>query len=723
MTVKFEIKDQLAKLLATEDLVVEHRKVSTASFNVDTRVLTLPMWEKASNNVYDLLVGHEVGHALFTPNVDLSQYKAPQSFINVTEDARIEKLIKRKFPGLCKTFFRGYWELNEQDFFEIDGLDIEEIALIDRINLYYKGSNEMVFSDNEKELLSKTGNTETFEEACKVAEEIYAFMKEEKKKKKEEQEKIDDATPSADMEGQVKSESGQSTDMDGEETEEQKTDKLEDGMYEDDISGAGSSTSVPDIQMGGDNFDIEEALTDKNLSKNLVDNLINLNSDSREMTYVSVPSVDTKTVVVSPQDVWEYYERITKELEESEDVRYYYYKNPDELNDEYQSFKQSAKKEVNYLVKEFECRKSATAYARSTTARTGILDTTKLHTYKFNEDLFKKISILPEGKNHGLIFILDWSGSMSGVIQDTVKQLLNLVWFCKKVKIPFNVYAFTNEWYRNCDDTKISQVPYGELLHQKFVDNELKVSNCFNLLNMMSSDSSISEFERQCRNLFCLAFNSSSSYNYPRLSLSGTPLNEALVTLHSLIPEFKSKYKVEKLNTIILTDGEAQSMSYNKAYTDRRDGEMVYGSHNVSGYFCSLRDRKLGRTYNIDSDWTALTKVLLHNLSEKFSDVNFIGIRLLGGGEARRFISSSVGFDFDKTDAMMKLWKKQKSIALDNTGYKKYFGMSAATLSNEDTFQVQEDATKTQIKRAFSKSLNAKKLNKKILSQFMELIA
>ena len=56
MTVKFEIKDQLAKLLATEDLVVEHRKVSTASFNVDTRVLTLPMWEKASNNVYDLPV-------------------------------------------------------------------------------------------------------------------------------------------------------------------------------------------------------------------------------------------------------------------------------------------------------------------------------------------------------------------------------------------------------------------------------------------------------------------------------------------------------------------------------------------------------------------------------------------------------------------------------------------------------------------------------------------
>jgi hypothetical protein len=68
MPVNHEIKSQLAKLLATEDLVVEHKKVETACFNVQTRVLTLPMWEKASNIVYDLLVGHEVGHALYTPD-------------------------------------------------------------------------------------------------------------------------------------------------------------------------------------------------------------------------------------------------------------------------------------------------------------------------------------------------------------------------------------------------------------------------------------------------------------------------------------------------------------------------------------------------------------------------------------------------------------------------------------------------------------------------------
>ena len=67
MAVNYEIKSQLAKLLATEDLVVEHKDINTAQFNVQTRVLTLPMWDKASNFVYDMLVGHEVGHALYTP--------------------------------------------------------------------------------------------------------------------------------------------------------------------------------------------------------------------------------------------------------------------------------------------------------------------------------------------------------------------------------------------------------------------------------------------------------------------------------------------------------------------------------------------------------------------------------------------------------------------------------------------------------------------------------
>ncbi len=49
--------------------------------------------------------------------------------------------------------------------------------------------------------------------------------------------------------------------------------------------------------------------------------------------------------------------------------------------------------------------------------------------------IFKKVTVLPDGKNHGLVFILDWSGSMNSVMLDTVKQLYNLIWFCRKISL------------------------------------------------------------------------------------------------------------------------------------------------------------------------------------------------------------------------------------------------------------------------------------------------
>ena len=65
-----EVKGKLAKLLATENLLIEHRNVETAQFDVVRRVLTLPVWNISSESVYDLLVSHEVGHALFTDSRD-----------------------------------------------------------------------------------------------------------------------------------------------------------------------------------------------------------------------------------------------------------------------------------------------------------------------------------------------------------------------------------------------------------------------------------------------------------------------------------------------------------------------------------------------------------------------------------------------------------------------------------------------------------------------------
>ena len=177
MTVKHEIKSQLAKLLATEDLMVEHKNVETAQFNVHTRVLQLPNWN-TSNRVYDSLVAHEVGHALFTPDVDPPK-SVPHTFINITEDARIEKLMKRKYMGLAKTFYRGYNELADNDFFEIDGKDLDTLNLADRVNLYFKIGSfvNISFSSTETPIVNLIKNAETFEEAVSAAEALYNFCK------------------------------------------------------------------------------------------------------------------------------------------------------------------------------------------------------------------------------------------------------------------------------------------------------------------------------------------------------------------------------------------------------------------------------------------------------------------------------------------------------------------------------------------------------------------
>ena len=198
MTVQHEIKSQLAKLLATEDIIVEHKKVETAEFNVQTRVLTLPMWEKASNGVIDMLVGHEVGHALYTPNTEWwKEVQIPQQFVNVVEDARIEKLIKRRYEGLNKTFYNAYHELSDKDFFDIENKDMSDFNLADRVNLYFKIGNfiDIDFNEEEKTFVSMIKSAESFDDVLEYSKVIWEYAKEELEQKKKEQQEIEAMKP------------------------------------------------------------------------------------------------------------------------------------------------------------------------------------------------------------------------------------------------------------------------------------------------------------------------------------------------------------------------------------------------------------------------------------------------------------------------------------------------------------------------------------------------
>ena len=67
-------------------------------------------------------------------------------------------------------------------------------------------------------------------------------------------------------------------------------------------------------------------------------------------------------------------------------------------------------------------------------------------------------------------------------------------------------------------------------------------------------------------------------------------------------------------------------------------------------------------------------------------------------------------------------WKRNRSFIIRNSGYDAYFALSASALAEDASFDVEEDATKAQIKKAFVKSLKTKKLNKKVLGEFIELV-
>jgi hypothetical protein len=721
MSVNFEIKGMLARLLATEDLIVEHKKVDTACFNVHTRVLTLPMWEKASNVVYDMLVAHEVSHALYTPDEDMTSLGVPHQFVNIVEDARVEKLVKRRYMGLSKTFYGAYKELQEQDFFSLDDEDVSTMNLADRANLYFKVGNfvYLEFNEPEQEIVNEIANTETFEDTIVAAKKLYEYCK-------QEQENEESKLP--EINSQEQNNSGEGSEPD------QQTEMFNNGDRKDDAgeSQPQESSSREDLssqssQTGGTASSIEQdkeepkVKTMDSLQKS-IESLVN--QSGYENHYVEIPSLNPETVIVSNKEIHSYVSEFYREQqmfkeEETKNSNIF-----EECDSSYRKFKKSAQKEVNYLVKEFECKKAADSYARATTSRTGVLDCSKLHTYKFNDDIFRKVTTLSDGKNHGLIFILDWSGSMANVMLDTIKQLYNLIWFCKKVSIPFEVYAFTGDWMRVSYDA--NGKPIYPQSHYEKKSGMFAVDERFNLLNLLTSSVNGKTLEEQMVNLWRVvsSFRGYTGFNNPpRLTLSGTPLNESMISLHTVIPYFQKNNKVQKVQCVILTDGEAPVLNYHLEIKRYDDLEPYMGTRRLSASTTFIRDRKLGTTYKFGDEPHQFTDALLQNLRDRFYDVNFIGMRIMDGRDAGSFINRYCGSYGNEHDKAMTDWKKNKSFTITNSAYNGYFGMSSSALAQESEFKVPEDATKTQIKSAFVSSLKTKKLNKKILGEFVELIA
>jgi|TARA_B100002051_G_scaffold3393_1_gene2965 hypothetical protein len=744
MLINQEVKGQLAKLLATENLTIEHRKVTTAYFDVEKRILCLPIWKSASNTVYDLLVGHEVGHALFTPADKLNG--ADRSFVNVLEDARIERMMKVKYPGLRNTFFKGYQELWNDGFFGVSDDDIEQLSLIDRMNLFFKGNSSLDFDSEEQVWVDRAATTKTFQDVLDLARDMMD------RAEQKDQEKVDETElPEIPFNGEKDGDGeyelgekqpapkGQGEDGDSQGSPDRREDEIDfDDDYEDE--GLDYDTQTTGEQIGGgttlgtDFTTVKETecVTEEALAES-IESLVD--EDSREWVYLSLPKIkDINKVIIGHKKIQEdliqhFDDEYNKDLDptENSDWRQHQIKEQkaaiDFSKDHYLKFKKSTGKTVNYLLKQFEMKKSADQYKRQATSKTGVINTQSLYKYKLTEDIFKKITVIPDGKNHGLVMFLDWSGSMSQCLLDTLKQTYNLVWFCKKANIPFRVYGFQSGYH--------SSYRFGSYLHEGFEhqEHQLAVGDDFRLLEFLSSRQNNRSLESSMKALYMQVF-SMNNYNIKgceKYGLGGTPLAEAIYCAKTIVAQMKAQEKVQKVNVVCLTDGEANPMNYTTRQSWDEDDDRLR-SRNVcsSSHVFVLRDKATGYQKRLNGSPYLTTKEIVSYM-RSITDYNWIGIRLCSKSEVNRVIRN-ITDNFDDIQKYDKLWKKEKFISIvDDAGFNEAFFMPDRNNgSDSEELEIKQkgvEATRAELNRAFKKHMSSKMQNKTILNRFIAQIA
>jgi hypothetical protein len=725
-------KSILAKLMATENLHIEQRNVQTAKFDIQNRILTVPILdEKISPELYDLFMGHEVGHALFTPLDKLKEVvekKYNKSIVNIIEDARIERKIKSKYPGLRYSFFRGYKELMERDFFGVADKNVSEMNFIDRINLYFKVGADLriEFTPEEKQILKEIEETQSFDDVLVVYDKIAERLREENQETPDESgdsfdygsdfNDFDDYDEEIAPEYDDTQESGDDDTGNSEETdgadEQNSTGGAGSSVKSEKPEEAGKAETQNGASGGSESNDDEfRSLTDEEYRKN--ESRL-FSEKSKQYFYGNVPTFDMSKGIINYKKIWSEYESWLKKnftFYQPEVIK----QRNDDAAEKFLEFRNSTKNMVGYLVKEFELRKNAEQMKRVSIAKTGDLNLNKVFSYNFSEDIFKKAAIVPNGKSHGLVMFIDWSGSMSDHLGETIRQLLTLVMFCKKVNIPYDVYAFSSR-----------QNPFTNV-GTNFSHNlgEMGTNNMC-LLNILSSQMTATEFSYASGVL--LLGGNNTWYLPDWMCLDGTPLNESVVAAMEIVPAFRKKYRLQVVNTVFLTDGEGHA------------NMQIYGSPSPNTWSHStgqsqnkqvlvIRDpvtRVEERVGRLDAQ--NLTAAYIKLLKAR-TNCNIVGFYVLSAREAKYCISKFVSEkdELRRASILEKLhaeFRTNKNCTVTSAGYDEYYLMrSNAIDSSEEEFSVKEGASFRVLATAFSKHNRNRRGSRIILNRFVNMIA
>ena len=721
-----ETKSILAKLLATEDITVEHQQIGTAAFDVKNRKLLLPMWGEMSDSLYDLLIGHEVGHARYTPpqgwHDAVLEDMNKKAFYNILEDVRIEKKVKKKYPGLVKSFYQGYRELFEKDFFGVKDRDYNNLTFIDRINLHYKigAFLNVQFSDTEKEILARLDAAETWDDIKALAEELYQKAQDDK----------DTAMETMSLDDMEFGEDG---------------DDLEPGDMIEWLEGEGDVDAQQRVHK--DDFEEDENpiysetdATFRRKEEELLDKL------AQPIKYVDFKPYDYKKKVISPKDIyngkledrfqqWNYAEREpgTTNLEEKS-------------KELYSEFMRHISPQINAMAAHFDRKKAAQAFRKASISKTGDLNEDKLFAYKLTEDLFKRSTSIPDGKNHGFLMYLDMSGSMDSHMAGTIDQLLTLVLFCQKVNIPFEVYGFTTSYgwrWGDRTDHSVKDINFAS------TEEDIKVVNLYSSTFKKAQRTKALQtlllwkecFRKYDWNEDADQFSIKRGYEYEDdytenpFEMGGTPLNTMLALGVDLANDFRKAHKVEILNTIVLTDGGATDwIEEADTYTDS-EGNKKTQWHGIRDYNHRICIRRKGHQITSRRDVTRSTLTTL--LSEQYKQLT--GSKLINfyvTNWNKRQLDSEWYWSHDNSNSLEgkwefdKQWDKQKSSRTGvlhyspTQGFDEMFWIKGAKNLDITEQELQpKSAKKIDVLREFKKLNKNKTKNKIFLNNFIEIIS
>ena len=784
----------LAKLLAKENINVIVGNYTTAFFDVKNRTLGLPTWNTDSKFVSDLLVGHEVGHALHTPPDAISRFHekipgAPFAIGNVVEDIRIERMVRDNYPGLVYSFREGYKHFIEKDFFKLNNKDLKKFGFIDRLNLKGKIGNlmDIPLTAEEEVLYNRCVAAESYDEVLEICKDIYEFVGAEKEKNKEEenqsqgedesedegeqsvggdseeQDDSEDTNSEAGAKETQKSEADGQGDEGDEDGNGNATDagNDEDGNASDSDSDASPADSTkecskiddqsttPGSSKGKDSFkpnysddtDPFESLTQNEFDSNLKDLQKNI-----DYGVVNSPKKEqTMSVVVPVAEVMRARQACSEYNAKMNDPRFVTH---------FAQFKTSTKKHIAVLIKEFERRKSAFQYSRSRESASGAINVNRLHSYKFEDQIFKSVTTLADAKSHGMVFFIDYSGSMRYTLEDVIDQTLQLVYFCKTVGIPFEVYGFTgpddlSSYHSATTVGRDSATPFG--LNIRLADS----THIFELLN---SDMKKDKFELSVRELKAQVFkfnsNALCNFNIPTIyeKMSSTPLMETIIVAHDIVKTFKAKHNIQKMNTVFLTDGDGarlmlydnnsdsrfrKSTSINKAndYMIKVHGREINFTHSSSYFNNNSSIKQLYSDLIQNLKITCGTNVLGFFVAQNQRDLKTNGIdSFIYNSNNKEDISWTAASDKFKTE--LRKNKKEKCLLVKGAfNYDAYFifeNTKNLNIVEENSFESDsmstgksftESSVQTKLAKDFAKFTSEKRTSRVFLNKFAEIIA